>query len=70
MSITTNQRTSLFTLLKPYDCFADQDSFIEITEWSNGEGYDVNIVTNHREQLFQITHGEFEALTVLMHYKK
>ena len=58
-------RTSKFTELKAYDHLSKDDDFIEITEWYNGEGFDVVI----NDKQFQLTYGQFEALQALVHYK-
>ena len=44
-------RTSKFTELKNYDHLSKDDDFIEITEWYNGEGFDVVI----NDKQFQLT---------------
>jgi len=41
-------------LAKPYE-------IIEVTEWANGEGWDVAVANRN----FQLTFGEFAALQVL-----
>jgi len=53
-----NERRSVFVELKDYCNLSKEDDFIEVTEWTNGEGYDVNI----NERQFMLTHGEFDAL--------
>ena len=58
-------RTAKFTELKHYNHLAKENDFMEVTEWYNGEGFDV--VINDRK--FQLTWGEFEALQALVHYK-
>ena len=58
-------RKAKFTELKPYDHLAKDDDFMEVTEWYNGEGFDVVIGERH----FHMTWGEFEALQALVHYK-
>lgn len=60
------ERKSKFTELKPYDHLAKEHDFIEVTEWHNGEGFDVTISDNKQ---FSLTWGEFEALTAMVHYK-
>jgi hypothetical protein len=59
----TQTRKSIHDDLKPYDYFAKENDYIEITEWSNGEGFDVDI--NARER-FSLTHGEFKAVKKLL----
>jgi len=58
-------RKTKFTELKHYDHLAKEHDFIEVCEWHNGEGFDVTI----GEKMFQLTWGEFEALTALVHFK-
>ena len=60
------QRKSRFTELKSYDHLAKEHDFMELTEWHNGEGFDLTISDN---KSISLTWGEFEALTVLVHYK-
>lgn len=58
-------RVTKFTELKKYDHLAKEHAFIEVTEWYNGEGFDVTI----GDKQFQLTYGEFEALQALVHHK-
>jgi hypothetical protein len=37
-------------------------NFMEITEWSSGEGYDIYISDSSGERQFNLTWGQFEAL--------
>jgi len=59
------QRKAIFSLLKEYDYFAEENDFIEITEWNNGEGFDVEISTKNTQR-FQLTWGQFKALKKLI----
>jgi hypothetical protein len=68
--IEVNKVRSLFTELKPYDVFATGDDYISITEWHNGEGFDVDLHSHTTKQLFQLSWGEFDALTTLVNYKE
>lgn len=54
-------RKSVFCELKKFDYIAKADDFIEITEWSNGEGYDITINQN----TIQLTHGQIDAINYL-----
>ena len=67
--IEINERTAKFTELKPYDMFAKPDDYMEVCEWSNGEGVDVNINSNG-DQRFSLTWGQWEALNALIAYKE
>ncbi len=54
-------RKSIHDDLCKYDHLQDKDSFIEVTEWSNGAGIDVSL----NEKLVQLTYGELEAINCL-----
>jgi hypothetical protein len=69
VTIQVSTRKATFTNLKPYCHFSKPDDFIEVTEWSNGEGYDVTIHNVDGVKNFSLTMGEFEALTVLINYR-
>lgn len=49
-------------LLKKYDYVTDNGRYITVTEWANGEGWDVCI---NSEQTFSITRGELSAINFL-----
>lgn len=53
--------------LSKYDYLrnTDENAFIEVTEWSNGEGYDINIETKNGSKLISLTNGELEAINYL-----
>ena len=36
--------------------------FLEVTEWSNGEGYDIHIEDSSGPTRFMLTWGQFEAM--------
>jgi hypothetical protein len=59
------KREAVFSKLKEYDHLADERDFIEVTEWKNGEGFDVEIVSKLSTR-FQLTWGEFTALKKLV----
>lgn len=59
------QRKSVFAELKQWCIFGKEHDYIEVTEWANGEGFDVDIETNQRQR-FQLTWGQYEALKTLV----
>lgn len=64
-----NIRNSISDSLKKYDYLSKESDFIEITEWVNGEGWDITINDRH----FSLSYGELEAITCLtkdMEYNK
>jgi len=69
MTIHVSNRKAIFANLKPYCHFAQLDDYIEVTEWSNGEGVDINISRRSGDEKFTLTWGEWELLQVLMNWK-
>ena len=59
------KRTAKFTELKNYDHLAKDNDFMEVTEWFNGEGFDVEISSGNGQR-FQLTWGEYDALKYLI----
>ena len=47
--------------LKKYDYLSKDDDFIEITEWSDGEGISITINMN----TFELTFGQLDAINYL-----
>ena len=66
MEIKEYTRKSLMVDLKDFCVFAKKDHHIEVTEWSNLEGFDVVILSSSGEKSFSLTDGEFEALQFLI----
>lgn len=60
------QRNSINDSLRKYDYMSNDDTdFIEITEWSNEEGYDITIETKKGSKSISLTHGELDAINYL-----
>jgi hypothetical protein len=59
-------RKAIFTELAKYCYLAGPSDFIEITEWFNGEGFDICISNKSGNTIFQLTHGELDALKKLI----
>lgn len=57
-----NSRKSVNDNLKKYDYLAKDDDFIEITEWTNGEGYDIMI----NDETISLTEGQLNAINYLV----
>jgi hypothetical protein len=45
--------------------YGKEDDYIEVTEWVNGAGFDVDIETSQRQR-FQLTWEQYEALKALV----
>ena len=56
------KRNARFDYLAQYDHFAKSEDFIEVTEWYNGEGFDVHLSTSAGEQRMSFSWGEYSAL--------
>lgn len=62
-------RKSIFDDLNKYDYPSKEHDFIQITEWTNGEGWDITI----NETVISLTFGQLEAinyLTQALRYEK
>ena len=63
------QRKSISDDLHKYDYLAKEHSFIEITEWANGEGWDITV----DDKVMSLTYGQLDAikyLTLALQYQK
>jgi hypothetical protein len=65
--IKVTNRKSAFVELKDWcisSCGAREDKgdFLEVTEWSNGEGYDIHIYDSDGERHLGLTYGQFLAI--------
>lgn len=69
MSIKVDQRRAVFAELKDYCMHSGDHDYMEVTEWSNGEGFDINIDRKRGMERFSLTYGEWELLQVLMNWK-
>jgi hypothetical protein len=61
----TYKKKAVFERLKGFCTFAKENDYIEITQWYNGEGFDVDICGTKSER-FQLTYGEYELLKKLV----
>lgn len=55
-------RRSVHDNLRKYCHLAKDNSYIEVSEWINGEGYDITI----DNRVISLTMGEIEAITHLV----
>jgi hypothetical protein len=66
--ISLSRRKAAFAELKDFCIFSvgparkDKGDFLEVTEWSNGEGYDIHISDVSGEKKFHLTWGQYEAM--------
>ena len=66
--IKIEQRSSAFTELEGICIMSNIDShdFMEVTEWTNGEGWDVVLVLANQYQMFHLSYGQLKALKKLI----
>ena len=59
------KRKSVHDKLSKYDSLSNRntDDFIEVTEWTNGEG--IAVVIN--EKVYELTYGQLDAINYLSH---
>ena len=69
MNIKVDQRRAVFSELKGYCHMSSDNDYMEVTEWSNGEGYDICIDRKSGGEKFSLSYGEVELLMVLLNYK-
>lgn len=59
-------RKSISDKLEKYCyCSNGDNDFIEVTQWTNGEGIDITINANGQDKSFSLTYGELEAINYL-----
>ena len=64
--IEFSKRLSAFTALKPFCSMAKDDDFMEVTQWTNHEGFDIQISDVSGTRTIFMTDGEFLALKKLV----
>ena len=69
MTIEVSKRSSVFSEIGTYCHFSSEGDYIEVVEWSNGEGVDVTIERKRAVERFSLTFGEWDLLQVLMNWK-
>ena len=55
------QRKSISDNLHKYDYLAKDNSFVEVTEWANGEGWDITF----DDKIISLTYGQLDAIKYL-----
>ena len=58
-----NSRKTVNDTLKKYDYLAKDEDFIEVVEWTNGEGYDITI---NDDKIISLTKGQIDAINYLV----
>jgi len=60
------QRQSVYTNLRQYCHMAKADAIVMVTEWSNGEGWDIAF----DNKIISLTYGELQAIELLTKVKQ
>ena len=69
MSIEVSHRRAVSAELKAYCMHSGDHDYMEVTEWANGEGYDISIDRKRGMERFSLSYGEWELLQVLFNWK-
>ena len=57
-----HNRKAVMIDLSPFDILAKEFDCLEVTEWSNGEGFDVYLCRKDNENTYSFTYGELDAM--------
>lgn len=65
--VDLSKRTAAFVSLSDFCTFSmgenkNRGDYLEVTEWTNGEGFDIDIHTGSNNLRFQLTEGQFDAI--------
>lgn len=58
-------RPTVYEDLKVFSVFADDHDYIEVTEWTNGEGIDVNIEDKSGSRKISLLYDELEGIVTM-----
>lgn len=66
-NVQVDNRKSALVLLSEYCLFSmgdrkEKGDYLEVTEWANGEGYDINISDVNGDRHILLTWGQYDAL--------
>ena len=59
-------RKAIFTYLPKFDVLAEDYDYMEVTEWNNGEGFDIELGEGKSTTKFELTWGQYKALKKLV----
>jgi glutamine cyclotransferase len=62
--IEVSKLKSVYAKLKKFDYLTKDSNYITVTEWANGEGWDITI----DDKNFQLSYGTLDAINYLTHY--
>lgn len=65
-SITENKRRAWTISINADDTWTKEGDFIEVTEWSNGEGWDIHVESKHMSGSLELHFTQLNALLKLL----
>ena len=65
-----SKRNSVSECLDKYCHMAKENDFVEVSEWTNGEGIDITISSHESDKIFSVTHGELDLINILRDIKE
>lgn len=65
-----NIRNTVYEDLKKFSIFAEDNDFIEVTEWTNGEGFDVNIEDKQGSRKISLLYEELDGIVTMANILK
>lgn len=57
-----SKRKTVFEDLRKFYYAAKENDYVEVSEWTNGEGWDINLNDKH----ISLTYGELDAINYLI----
>lgn len=64
----STRKCKVLTHLNDYCYFASKEDTVELVEWGNTEGFDIEIIGKEIKR-FSLTYGEFKAIQALVLYE-
>ena len=61
-----HKRNSILSEIGDWCFLSAKGDYMEITEWTNGEGVDINIYSSGKEQMFNMTWGQYDLFKKMM----
>jgi hypothetical protein len=67
--MTFTKRNTITEDIKKYCHLANEIDTMEVTEWTNGEGFDIALCKKSGDTLLSLTYGELELISILTKIK-
>lgn len=63
-----SNRRAVFTELNDFCHLSKEHDYVEVTEWTNGEGYTINVSSSGGDRTIDLTYGQFKAIKKAIKY--